>query len=101
VATDEGDVGIPEQNVKDCLAKRFCHRLALSSPELFKGGFSAIVRIQPSFEDALQNLEESMPDSKQRFDTIVFTKELEKLRRTLHRQEKSRKERLPKTINPM
>ncbi len=89
------------KNVKDYLAKRFCHRLALSSPELFKGGFSAIVRIQPSFEDALQNLEESMPDSKQRFDTIVFTKELEKLRRTLHRQEKSRKERLPKTINPM
>jgi hypothetical protein len=80
--------------------KAFYNWLSISSPPLFKGGFSAIVKRQPSFEDSLRRLEESMLDPKQRFDTIDFTKELIKLRKALHLQKQSIKERLPKTINP-
>ncbi len=76
------------------------HWLGVIAPELSRGGFSALVKKQPSFESSLQQLEEKVLDSSQRLDTVYFTQELRKLRASLWEGKQGEIHSLPKKINP-
>lgn len=80
--------------------RNFYQWLSVVSPELCRGGFSAIMRVQPSFERSLLELDEKMLDFKQQFNAIDFTKELRKLRGSLLETKEGERYGLPKMINP-
>lgn len=71
------------------------------APKLSKGGFAAIIKMQPSFKTSLDALENNIFDTKQRFDTITFTEELVKLREALLKEQLRSEQDLPKNINPL
>ena len=89
-----------EVNDVSVIYTHFYHWLGVISPELGRGGFSAIIKKQPSFERSLQQLEENVLDPTQRFDTVYFTKELKKLRVSLLERKQGEIHSLPKKINP-
>jgi len=78
----------------------FYQWLRVASPELGRGGFSAIMSEQPSFERSLLELEEKILDSKERFNGIDFTKELRKLRESLLDKKCAETHGLPEMMNP-
>ena len=74
--------------------------LTLVSPLMSRGGFRAIISMQPSFENVLQALEAKTVDSDHPLNKIVSIEELRKLRSTLLEQTKVEMYALPLKINP-
>jgi len=74
--------------------------LTLVSPLMSRGGFRAIIAMQPSFENVLQALEAKTVDSDHPLNKIVSIEELRKLRSTLLEQTKVEMYALPLKINP-
>ena len=89
-----------EANNVSGIYMHFYHWLGSIAPEFSRGGFSALVKKQPSFESSLRQLEEKVLDPTQGFDTVYFTKELKKLRVSLLAREEGEMYGLPKNINP-
>ncbi len=89
-----------EANDVSGIYTHFYHWLGAIAPELSRGGFSALVKKQPSFERSLQHLEEKVLDSTQGLDTVYFTQELRKLRASLLLGKQGEIHSLPKKINP-
>jgi len=79
----------------------FYHWLSVASPELGRGGFSAIISEQPSFERSLHELDEVLAVPKQLFDKTGFTVELKKFREVLMKQNEKKEQGLPSDINPI
>lgn len=104
VESEEGKfdvlLGCIEANDVSGIYTHFYHWLVAIAPELSRGGFSALVKKQPSFEMSLQHLEEIVLDSTQEFDTVYFTQELRKLRASLLAGKQGEIYSLPKKINP-
>ena len=89
-----------EKNDVHCMYAQMYEWLLSIAPELTRGGFSTIIEIQPSFKTSLETLEENLLTPNQRFDTILFSEELNRLRATLLKKEQTASEGLPQTINP-
>jgi hypothetical protein len=70
------------------------------TPELSRGGFEAIIALEPSLQEHLNALEEKVIDDTQPLDTVCFSKELAKLREKLLVKKIRVVYGLPKTINP-
>jgi hypothetical protein len=89
-----------EKNDVHCMYAQMYEWLLSIALELTRGGFSTIIEIQPSFKTSLDALEENLLTPNQRFDTILFSEELNRLRATLLKKEQTASEGLPQTINP-
>ena len=76
------------------------HWLQIASPALSKGGFRAIVEVQPSFENSLQVFEKVLAGHEEVFDKVTFRNELEKFREVLLKESQFKEQGLPKEINP-
>ncbi len=104
VESEEGKfdvlLGCIEANDVSGIYTHFYHWLVVIAPELSRGGFSVLVKKQPSFERSLQHLEEKVLDSTQELDTVYFTQELRKLRASLLAEKQGEMHSLPKKINP-
>lgn len=70
-------------------------------PDFSSAGFSGIVEIQPSFSNALQELDEVLVVPEKVFDKNSFTVELKKLRERVLREKKTKEQGLPLDINPV
>ncbi len=75
--------------------------LKVADPNLSRVGFRGICELQPSFCDALRELEEVLVDPQQSFDKKNFINELKKFREVLLKQQQVRQESLPQNINPI
>ncbi|WP_415408021.1 hypothetical protein ACLHDG_05680 [Sulfurovum sp. CS9] len=75
--------------------------LEVADPKLSRVGFRGITEVQPSFRDALHELEEVLVDPQQTFDKKNFINELTKFREVLLKQQQVRQEGLPENINPI
>ncbi len=70
-------------------------------PEFSRAGFKNMSEVQPSFSNALAQLEEVLIDPQRSFDKTAFVNELEKFREVLLKQQQVRAQSLPQSINPL
>ncbi|MEA2048359.1 MAG: hypothetical protein U9O64_07940 [Campylobacterota bacterium] len=78
----------------------FYQWLNVASPHMSRGGFCAIIVVQPSFENVLKAVESKTVDAAYPLNKIALIEELIKLRDTLSGQKKAESYALPAKINP-